>query len=859
MSLTIAMQSAISSMSANQLALQVTSNNVSNANTVGFTKKTVDLETRILNGLGAGVIPGNITRTVDEHLQRELWIQSADSGQYNALDFYYQRMQSLFGTVSNDSSFVTTMTDFSAAMQALAVNPEGVSQRSDAVTSAQSLVDQLTSMGRQLQDLRRQADQEISTSIDDINAQLTKIDELNRNISRNTALHLPTGDFEDQRDQAIGKIAQQMDISYYKRDNGEVVIFTKSGRTLLDRDPRLLSHASVSNLTAGVTHADGGIPGIMLDGSDITNDIASGKIGGLIDVRDQRIPDLAGELDRLTATLRDQINALNNQGTAFPAPNSLTGTHDFVAGDTLVAGGNLRIAVVDGAGKYVDDGGGNPAYGDIDLSALTAAVGGTLTVQNVIDAVNGGVIAGFPGIAGVTASLASGHLVIRANNPAYGVVVDGTDVDGSLGINGGVDATGVTLGGDITAFPAPTVTLKTNGISQAAGDALQAILTNGDLVLGVQTTAGAPGALQLGPDTRLAFGAVGGGAGSSLGAAVSTASGDIAGGGTVEVSIDSDNDGFGDTVIGTITFGAATLAGATAGGSQGSLSITGIDINRDTHVAVGGSTQSFGQYFGLNDLFTTGTNYDSYSTVPQDSGTTPVGSAGTLSFSGPFGATTVNYIANDSLQDVAASINANATLAGQNITADVFTEGTKVRLRIVDNDGNNFTLTDSGTFLSTFGVGTNTTGNLETIQVRQAVADNPALLSRGVLDTTTAPAIGSAAITAGDNTAVQLMANKFSEQLSFPTAGGLAPTTTTLLGYGSVILSLNAVEAANVSNTQVFKQNLVQDLQNRFDSSSGVNIDEELANMIVFQNAYTASARVIKTISEMFDTLTNLV
>jgi flagellar hook-associated protein 1 FlgK len=859
MSLTIAMQSAISSLNAAQLALQVTSSNVSNANTVGYTRKTVNQETRILDGMGAGVFSGNITRSVDASLQQQLRLQSAGSGQYDTLSNYYDQMQNLFGSLDSNSSFVSAIDKFEATLQALGVTPEGVSQRTDVVNAAQNLTQQLASTGSQLQALRRQADNDISDSVSTVNAQLQIIDQLNKAIGRNTALNLPTGDLEDQRDVAIDKVAKEIDITYFMRDNGEVVIFTKGGRTLLDQEPQLLSHSPASGMDAGITHDSGSVDGIWLGGIDITNEINSGRMGALVDLRDSRVPDLVSEMDRLTGTLRDQINALQNDGTAFPPPNSLTGSHIFNAADTLVAAGNIRIAVTDSAGKYVDDGGGSPDYADIDLSALTAAVGGTLTVQDVIDAINGGVIAGFAGVPGVTASLSNGNLVVKADNPAYGVVIDNSDVDGSLGTNGSVDATGVTTGGDITTFPAPTIALATSGISQAAGTALQALLVNGNLNLAVETTAGAPGAVRLAANSRFTFGPLGGGAGSSLGLPVSTASGDLAAGGTVEVSFDSDGDGTSDTVIGTLTLGAATLNNPTVGGAQGSIAIQGIDITRNATVQVAGGTQSFNQFFGLNDFFTTGTDYDSYSSGPQTTGTSPLTLAGTLSFSGIFGATTVNYTTASSLSDIAAAVNANGALQAANIAASVVTDGSNVRLKIADSDGNNFSLTDSGTLLSTLNFGTDTTGIVQALQVRSTLANNPSLISRAQLDESAAPAIGAAAVTAGDGSIVQSMANAFTSQIAFPAAGALGKTTTTLGGYATSILSLNAVDAANVTSTQSFKSALVQNLQNRFTSSSGVNIDEELSNMIVFQNAYTASARVITTAADMLKTLTDMV
>jgi len=292
MSLTIAMQSAISSLNAAQLALQVTSSNVSNANTVGYTRKTVNQETRILDGMGAGVFSGNITRSVDASLQQQLRLQSAGAGQYDTLSNYYDQMQNLFGSLDSNSSFVSAIDKFEATLQALGVTPEGVSQRTDVVNAAQNLTQQLASTGSQLQSLRRQADNDISDSVSTVNAQLQIIDQLNKAIGRNTALNLPTGDLEDQRDVAIDKVAKEIDITYFMRDNGEVVIFTKGGRTLLDQEPQLLSHSPASGMDAGITHDSGSVDGIWLGGIDITNEINSGRMGALVDLRDSRVPDL---------------------------------------------------------------------------------------------------------------------------------------------------------------------------------------------------------------------------------------------------------------------------------------------------------------------------------------------------------------------------------------------------------------------------------------------------------------------------------------------------------------------------------------------------------------------------------------
>src|SRR5690606_103319 len=91
-------------------------------------------------------------------------------------------------------------------------------------------------------------------AVAEINTQLSQIDELNGEIARNKVLNMPIGDLEDKRDVALGKLAEQIDINYFTRSTGEVVVFTTSGRTLLHSDPVTLSHTSVSSMTASFSY-----------------------------------------------------------------------------------------------------------------------------------------------------------------------------------------------------------------------------------------------------------------------------------------------------------------------------------------------------------------------------------------------------------------------------------------------------------------------------------------------------------------------------------------------------------------------------------------------------------------------------
>src|SRR3546814_20956462 len=72
--------------------------------------------------------------------------------------------------------------------------------------------------------------------------------------------------------------------------------------------------------------------------------------------------------------------------------------------------------------------------------------------------------------------------------------------------------------------------------------------------------------------------------------------------------------------------------------------------------------------------------------------------------------------------------------------------------------------------------------------------------------------------------------------------------TDTLFPYTTLFRSQTAA-ADSALNYQTF---FFEDLQARFQSEAGVNLDEELANMTIFQNAYNASARLVQAVDEMF-------
>ncbi|HEY9549843.1 MAG TPA: flagellar basal body rod C-terminal domain-containing protein, partial [Kiloniellaceae bacterium] len=142
-----------------------------------------------------------------------------------------------------------------------------------------------------------------------------------------------------------------------------------------------------------------------------------------------------------------------------------------------------------------------------------------------------------------------------------------------------------------------------------------------------------------------------------------------------------------------------------------------------------------------------------------------------------------------------------------------------------------------------------------TLQVRQSIVDDPSYLSRGMLRGT----LPNLTLGVGDNEIAQQLADAFGENFDYASvASGPSAVSTTFSGYAGVILSFNASQTAAADSTLDYQTFFFEDLQAKFQSEAGVNLDEELSNMTIFQNAYNASARLVQAVDEMFDTLLSL-
>ena len=358
MALVSGLSSALSGMHVAQSQIGLVSNNIANVDTEGYTRKTSQQLSNVVAGLGVGVKMVGATRMVDQSLLRSYLVSNSLSGNLNKTHDFLEKTENLIGTPQNNNSLATDVANLQSSFETLATDVTSSANRYSLVANAVSLASRLNTVSTEIQSLRGDADLEIEAVCEKINNNLSSIAHLNNEIVKYKALGYDgTADLEDQRDEALKELSGYIDISYYTRDNGEIVLQTKGGVSLLDRDAVRLSHSAVARAATDISYANGNINGIFVGEDDITPLIKNGELKGLIDIRDSVLPSLQTQLDELAGVMKDALNAIHNQGTSYPGTmTTLVGSRSFIDPQNQIVKiekGDVRLAIFDASGNQV--------------------------------------------------------------------------------------------------------------------------------------------------------------------------------------------------------------------------------------------------------------------------------------------------------------------------------------------------------------------------------------------------------------------------------------------------------------------------------------------------------------------------
>lgn len=300
------MNTALSALTTQQAAINITNSNIANVNTDGYSRRQVAIECTEY----AGVQASDAKRVCDTFLLKQIVSETQDLGKWEAEAKYLESVEAVFDE-SEGSGLSESMSEFWNAWQDLVNDPSGSTERSTLASVADTLTQTFNSIRSDLSDIQEGIDDDIVTTVSTINRIVEQIADLNQKIARANADGQDTNTFQDSLDSLVTELSSLIDISSYENKNGQICIQTANGKPLVE-GTTTWSLSTEINSTTGLQD----VIWVDSDGNSyvITDDISGGKLGGCLEIRDERIPAWQDQLDELAAALMNEVNALQTGG-----------------------------------------------------------------------------------------------------------------------------------------------------------------------------------------------------------------------------------------------------------------------------------------------------------------------------------------------------------------------------------------------------------------------------------------------------------------------------------------------------------------------------------------------------------------
>jgi flagellar hook-associated protein 1 len=328
-SLSSALSIATQALGADTGALQISDNNIANANTPGYTRKIPDFEEVAPTNdggvaTGNGVVLEGYTSVRDELLQSQIGQETQAQGSANAQLTTLQQIQTSFGT--STGAIGTEISSFFSSLSALSTDPTNSSSREAVLSAGQNLATAFNTTSDALSSAQTGLNTQVRQDVSQINKLSQQIAALNPQISALQANDEDTGTLQDQQDQLVLNLSALTNVSVTQSSQG-ITVTTGNGTALV-------VGAKSYNLQT-VTGSEGNLDVMDQNGDDVTSTISGGDLGGTLQTQNQTIPSVLNSLDTLANQLGTAVNTVQAEGfnesgqpgaNFFNVPTSVAGS-----------------------------------------------------------------------------------------------------------------------------------------------------------------------------------------------------------------------------------------------------------------------------------------------------------------------------------------------------------------------------------------------------------------------------------------------------------------------------------------------------------------------------------------------------
>ncbi len=357
MSLTSALLTAQSALTTVSKQTALVSRNIAGASDPNFSRRIGS----VVSGPNGSTFL-SVTRSADAALLTKYIESNSQLGASDTLQGGLDRLSGIYSASNSSGSPSALLGDLRDSLQLYASQPGNTSVGEAAVSKAVDLANALNRGTEEIQKLRQDADSDISDSVNNLNTLLTKFETINNRIINGTRSGTDVSDYLDQRDGLLKEISGEIGITTLMRGDNDMVIFAESGVTLFEGSPRTISFTPTSAFSAGTSGNAVYVDGVPLSHGTFEQPYGTGRLSGLLQLRDDIAPAYQNQLDEIARSLVSMF-AETDQNTPATLPTvpglfTYSGAPAMPADATILPGiaGTIKVS-----SAFILTEGGNPA------------------------------------------------------------------------------------------------------------------------------------------------------------------------------------------------------------------------------------------------------------------------------------------------------------------------------------------------------------------------------------------------------------------------------------------------------------------------------------------------------------------
>ena len=315
-----------SGLRVSQAGLATVGHNIANADVEGYSRQRAELEANrpsVLGyhpsyfGNGAGVM--TVGRANDEFYERQSRLDATAVGFYEGRADTLNAVERLYGGAT-DPDLGGAFDAFFNTARELTQEPDDLSVRRSFLQAAQGIATAFNTLDREIRAVQRGIDDTLSDKMNRVNDLAKTIAEMNAKVVAGELDDRQANDFRDTRDQAIRELSKLIDVNTMTQPDGSVTVEIQRGNALVQGN-------QAARLQGTPNAANGGLLDVEYVGFNntivnLTQVINRGEIGGLLDVRDQRLAQDLTTLDTLAQTFATSVNVQHQAGFGLDGVNN---------------------------------------------------------------------------------------------------------------------------------------------------------------------------------------------------------------------------------------------------------------------------------------------------------------------------------------------------------------------------------------------------------------------------------------------------------------------------------------------------------------------------------------------------------